>query len=108
MIDRGRVGMAVDDLPLAVLAPVEVCDTQCVVLDRAGVERDVLVSHGVGQLAAAASRDQVVVEGPARDDTRHRRPEIPPDLVVYAADAVNMTGPLRGVIYPNNTSGQAK
>ena len=51
------VAVPVDDPPLAVLPPVEVGDAQCVVLDRARVERGVLVSDRVGQLAADASRD---------------------------------------------------
>src|SRR6185503_8918076 len=72
------VAVPVDDSPVAVLAPVEVGDAQCVVLYRARVERGVLVSHRVGQIAADPGRDQVVVERPACDDLRHRRLEYPP------------------------------
>jgi len=51
----GDVGMAVDGLPLAVLAAVDVGDTQGDRLDRAVVhgEGEVFVAEGVGQVSTA-------------------------------------------------------
>jgi hypothetical protein len=47
----GGVGMAVDDLPLAVLAAIDVGDAQGVRLDRAAIQREgeAFVAEGVGQ-----------------------------------------------------------
>src|SRR5215216_4352734 len=57
----GDVGMAVDGLPLAILAPVDVGDAQGRRLDRATVhgEGDVLVADGVGQVPTGAGGHQL-------------------------------------------------
>jgi hypothetical protein len=57
----GGVGVAVDDLPLAILAAVEVGDLQGQRRDRAAVdgEDDVFVADGVGQVPAGAGGHQL-------------------------------------------------
>jgi hypothetical protein len=57
----GGVGMAVDDLPLAILAAVEVGDPQGQRRDRAAVhgEDDVFIAEGVGQVPAGAGGHQL-------------------------------------------------
>src|SRR5438552_3092571 len=56
LIDREAVAMAVDDLPLAVLAAVDVGDAQGIRLDRDAVpgHRGVFVADRIGQVPADA------------------------------------------------------
>src|SRR5918996_3661821 len=71
-IDRGGVGMAVDDLPLAVLPTVDVGDVQGVRREWGAVprHRGVLVADGVGQVPADARGDQLEAVGGAVGEPR--------------------------------------
>jgi uncharacterized protein (DUF2252 family) len=82
-VGRGRVGVAVDDLPVAVLAAVEVGDAQDVRSDRFAVDRHrgVLVADGVGQVPTDAGGDQLEPVGGAVGEPRRQLPEEPAHLV---------------------------
>jgi hypothetical protein len=75
--------MAVDDLPLTVLATVDVGDAQGVRLEWDAVPRDrgVLVADGVGLVPADARGDELEAVGGAAGEPRPEPAEEPADLV---------------------------
>jgi hypothetical protein len=86
LIDRGAVGVAVDDLPLAVLAAVEVGDTQ-------GNRRDRAAVYGDGEVVVANG----AFDGALLFALGHDGPYLLQDLVIE--DVATLTGLARGPTY---------
>jgi len=72
LIDGDAVGVTMDDLPLAVLAAVDVGDAQGKWLDRDAVHghRDVLVADRIGQVRTHTCGDELEAIGGAVGEPR--------------------------------------
>jgi hypothetical protein len=86
LIDRGVIAVAVDDLPLAVLAPVDMCDAKVVRLGRTAIDgaRGMLIADRVGKVTTRACGHEFEAVVAANRKPRRDPPERPVQIRVSA------------------------